>query len=120
VIKLIVKLLIVAIVANAAWHLMTAYTAYWKFKDAVQQTAQFGNDKSVEQLKSRVLQLASDYDLPVDENDFTVTRSRETLHTVIDGSFARDVELLPGYSRRWPFAFHVDTFSDAPLTGDRH
>jgi hypothetical protein len=97
---------------------MSAYTSYWRFKDAVAETTQFGNDKSVPMLKARVLQLAADYDLPIDDNDFTVTRSRESLHTIVDGSYSRDIELFPGYARPWPFAFHTDTFSDAPLTGD--
>ena len=116
--KFIVKLLIAALIANAAWHVMSAYASFWKFKDAVAQTAQFGNDKSVAMLKNRILQLATEYDLPVDDNGFTVTRSRESLHTVVDGSYTREIELVPGYSRRWPFPFHIDTFSDAPMTGD--
>ena len=116
--KFLFKLLIAALIANAAWHVMSAYMSYWKFKDAVAQTTQFGNDKSVATIKNRILQLATDYDLPVDDDDFTVTRSRESLHTIVDGSFTRDVELVPGYSRPWPFPFHVDTFSDAPLTGE--
>jgi hypothetical protein len=115
VIKLLIKLAIVALVANAAWHVMAAYTSYYKFKDAVQQTTQFGNDKSVEQIKSRVLSLASDYDLPIGEDDVTV--KREQLHTIVDGSYTKTLDLLPGYSRPWTFEFHTDTFSEAPLTG---
>jgi hypothetical protein len=115
VIKLLIKLAIVALVANAAWHVMAAYTSYYKFKDAVQQTTQFGNDKSVEQIKSRVLSLASDYDLPIGEDDVTV--KREQLHTLVDGSYTKTLDLLPGYSRPWTFEFHTDTFSEAPLTG---
>ena len=114
-IKLLIKLAIVALVANAAWHVMAAYTSYYKFKDAVQQTTQFGNDKSVEQIKSRVLSLASDYDLPIGEDDVTV--KREQLHTIVDGSYTKTLDLLPGYSRPWTFEFHTDTFSEAPLTG---
>src|SRR5262245_6452150 len=98
---------------------MTAYTAYWKFKDAVQQVTLFGNDKSLDTLKGRVLQLANDYDLPIDADDFTITRSRETLHTIVTGSYSRDIDLAPGFTRPWKFEFTIDTFSDAPLTGDR-
>jgi hypothetical protein len=115
VIKLLIKLAIVALVANAAWHIMAAYTSYYKFKDAVQQTTLFGNDKSVEQIKTRVLSLASDYDLPIGEDDVTV--KREQLHTLVDGSYTKTLDLLPGYSRPWTFEFHTDTFSEAPLTG---
>jgi hypothetical protein len=114
-IKLLIKLAIVALVANAAWHVMTAYTAYYKFKDAVQQTTQFGNDKSLEQLKTRVLTLAADYDLPLGEDDLTVTR--ELLHTKVDGSYTKTIDLLPGYSRPWTFEIHTDTFSEAPMAG---
>lgn len=118
-IKFLLKLAIAGLIANAAWHVMMAYTAYWKFTDAVQQTTQFGNDKSVETLKGRVLQLGTDYDLPIDSDDFTVTRSRESMHTIVDGAYSRDIEFAPGFTRPWTFRFHVDTFSDAPITGDR-
>jgi hypothetical protein len=118
-VKLILKLVIVGLVANAAFHLMTAYTSYWKFKDAVAQTTQFGNDKSLDTLKRRIVELAIEYDLPMDEGDFTIARSRETLHTVVDGSYTRDIDLLPGYSRPWKFDFKVDTFSDAPIKEER-
>ena len=114
-IKLIIKLAIVALVANAAWHLMTAYTSFYKFKDAVQQTTQFGNDKSLEQLKDRVLTLAADYDIPLGEQDVTVRR--ELLHTITDGAYTKTLDLVPGYSRPWKFEFHIDTFSEAPMAG---
>ena len=114
-IKLLLKLAIAALIANMAWHVMTAYMAYYKFKDAVQQTTQFGNDKTLDSLKRRVLQHASDYDLPIDENDFTI--KRDSFHTVTDGSYTRPIDLLPWYTRQWTFTFHIDTFSDAPMTG---
>ncbi len=114
--KLLIKLAIVALVANAAWHLMTAYTSYYKFKDAVQQTTQFGNDKSLDQLRTRILSLANDYDLPLGEDDFTVRR--ETLHTIVEGAYVKTIDLLPGYSKPWRFEFHTDTFSEAPM-GER-
>lgn len=113
-IKLLIKLAIVALVANAAWHIMAAYTSYYKFKDAVQQTTLFGNDKSLEQIKTRVLSLASDYDLPISEDDLTV--KREQLHTTVEGSYTKTIDLLPGYAHPWTFQFHTDTFSEAPVT----
>jgi hypothetical protein len=114
VIKLLLKLAIVAVLANAAWHVMGAYASYYKFKDAVQQTTLFGNDKTVDQLKARVLALAADYDLPLGDSDVTV--KREELHTIVDGAYTKTIDLLPGYSRPWTFEFHTDTFSEAPIT----
>lgn len=112
-IKLIIKLAIVALVANAAWHTMVAYASHYKFKDAVQQATQFGNDKTIDQLKTRILALASDYDLPIGEDDLTIRR--EELHTFVDGSYTKSIELLPGYSQSWTFEIHTDTFSEAPM-----
>src|SRR5262249_33762433 len=100
---------------NAAWHLMAAYTSHYKFKDAVQQATLFGNDKSVEQIKIRVLALASEYDVPLRETDVTV--QRDQLHTFVDGACTTTLDRFPGYSRPWSFEFHPDTFSEAPMTG---
>ena len=115
--KLLIKLAIVALVANAAWHTMTAYVTNYKFKDAVQQTTQFGNDKSIDQLKARILALATDYDLPVGDDNIAVRR--EGQHTIVDCEYTKTIDLVPYYSREWKFAFHTDTFSEAPMTGGR-
>lgn len=114
-IKPLLKLAVVGLVANMAWHLATAYVAHYKFTDAVQQTTQFGNDKSLDQLKRRVLQLAADYDLPLGEDAFTIRR--DTLHTITEGSYTRPIDLLPWYTRNWTFPFDIDTLSEAPMTG---
>jgi hypothetical protein len=115
--KLIVKLAIVALVANACWHVMSAYASYYKFKDAVAQTTLFGNDKTIEQLRARVVTLAAEYDLPVGEDDFSLRR--EARRTIVDGSYTRPIELAPGFSRPWEFRFRVETYSDAPVRGER-
>ena len=113
-IKLVIKLAIVALVANAVWHTMVAYTSYYKFKDAVQQTTQFGTEKSIDQLKLRIVALASDHDLPLSEDDLTIRR--DGLHTIVDGSYSKAIDLLPGYSQPWTFEIHTDTSSDAPTS----
>ena len=107
------KLIVVALVANAAWRAMSAYTSYYKFKDSVQQTTQFGNDRSVDQLRARILSLASDYDLPIGEDDLSV--ERDGLHTIVDVSYSKTIEFAPGFSRPWKFDVHTDTFSEAPM-----
>ena len=32
-------------------------------------------------------------------------------HTIVDGSYVRPVDLLPGYQYPWPFTWHIDTFT---------
>jgi hypothetical protein len=106
--KLIVKLLIAAVLANAAWRVGSAYAAFYKFKDAVYQTAQYGPARSDAELRERVLELAVQYDLPLSEEGFTITR--EENHTIVDGGYTVPIEFFPGVRREWPFTFNVDTF----------
>ncbi len=111
-IKLIVKLAIVALVANATFQLGSAYMSFYRFKDSVQEAAQFGGRKSEAELQQRVLDLASQYSIPIDEADFTVRRQEP--HTYINGSYKKTVQLFPGYPYDWPFTFNVDVFTVVP------
>ena len=108
-IKLIIKLAIAALIANAAWRLGSTYLAFYKFQDAVKESVLFGADKTVDQLRARTMELASQYDLPLTDENFTIKRGNE--HTIVDGSYAQPVQLVPGYTRPWPFSFHIDVLS---------
>ena len=55
---------------------------------------QFGGDRSQDQLRQRILDLASQFDLPITEDDFSVRRD-DSSHTHVDGSYTQPVELLP-------------------------
>jgi Tol biopolymer transport system component len=108
-IKTIIKLALAALIANAGWRVGSAYITFYKFQDAVTETAQFGSQKSEEELRQKVLVLAGDYDVPLAENAVTVRRENE--HTYVDGSYERILDLVPGYRHPWVFTFHVDTLS---------
>jgi hypothetical protein len=108
--KLLVKLALVALIANAVWRIGSAYIQFYRFTDAVTQAAQFGTERSRADLPQRVAQLASEYDVPLSVNDFTVQRDDRN-HTVIDGSYTQPVDLAPGYRYAWPFTLHVDVLN---------
>jgi hypothetical protein len=108
-IRLLVKLALAALIANAAWHVGSVYASYYKFKDAVQETTQYGAEKSDEELRARIVELGSEYDLPIDEDSFSLRRAGE--HTITDGAFTRKIDVLPNYSYPWPFTWHTDTFT---------
>jgi hypothetical protein len=108
-IKLAIKLAIVALIANAAWRVGSAYASYYKFKDAVHETTLYGPDKTDAQLRARILELATEYDLAIAEDSFTITR--ELNHTIVDGTFKQPVEVLPRYRYPWMFTWHVDTLT---------
>ena len=108
-IKLLLKLGVVALLANAAWQAAVVYAAHYKFRDAVESASQYGSALSIDQLRQRVVDLAAQYDVPEDPDSISVVR--DGTHTVIEGSYTRSVQLVPfpSYSYRWPFTWHVDT-----------
>ena len=109
--KVLIKLAIVALLANATWHVWGVYAAHFKFKDAVQSASQYNGARPDQELHSRILELASQYDVPVTDANFTIRRDQN--HTIIDGSYIRPVELLPGFSYPLTFSWHTDTFTVA-------
>jgi hypothetical protein len=113
-IRTALKLALVAIVANATWHLFAVYSAHYKFKDAVQYAAQVRGKKTDEQLKQEVLGIAAQAELPIEEERLTVRRLDDT-HTTVDTGYTRIVELFPGFTYPWPFTVHVDAYTKAPL-----
>jgi hypothetical protein len=107
--KTILKLIVVALLANAGFHASLAWIAHFRFKDAVQQTAQFGGRRSIQQIHDKVMEHASAFSVPLQEDSFTVRRD-DSQHTYIDGSYTQAIDLLPGKTYPWTFTFHVDTF----------
>src|SRR3954454_8593731 len=106
-VKLLVKLALAALVANAAWRLGSAYLQFYRFSDAVSQAAQFGPLKSRDDLERRVIDLASQYDVPLSSGDITVKQDEKN-HTIVDGAYTKPIDFAPGWQYRWPFALHVD------------
>jgi hypothetical protein len=113
--KTLIKLAIVALVANATWRVGSEYLSFYRFKDAVQETTQLGGRRSDAQLRSRIVELASNYDIPVDEESLTVTR-REN-HIIVDTEFKKRITLAPGFQYEWPFTLHVDTINFDSVPG---
>ena len=110
VIKGIVKLAIVAVLANALWHAFVPYSAHYKFKDGVEAAAQYGSEKSDDELRAKVLEIAAEHDVPQPAEGFTL--KRENAHTIIDGSYTQPIEIFPGVSYPYTFVWHTDTFVD--------
>jgi hypothetical protein len=110
--KLLFKLLIVALIANASWQVGSAYLNYYRFKDAVRQTTQFRGKLTDDQVHKRLLELANEYSVPVTDDTLTMT-VREN-HTIVEGSYVQPIDIVPTYRYDWPFKFYVDTFITDP------
>ena len=115
-IRLLVKLAIAGLIANAAWRTGSAYLSFYRFKDAAAETAQYSKGKSDDELRQRILDLASNYDVPLADDAVTVRHQDD--HTLVDASYMQPVELVPGYRYQWPFTFSIDTFTSIPLKKD--
>ncbi len=111
--RLLLKLAIAALIANAAWRAGSTYVTFYRFKDAVTETAQYSKGKSDNDVRRRVLALASDYDVPLAEAALTVRR--QDLHTLVNASYTQPVDLFPGFRYQWPFTIDIDTFTVIPI-----
>ena len=109
--KTIIKLLIAVALANALYHVATAYLSYFQFKDAVDELATHTTGTDA-QMKDKVAELATKYDEPVDPDAITIRH--EVQHVFIETSYAKDVQLFPGYVRKWPFEMKVDGYVIVP------
>jgi len=112
----LISLALAGFITYAAWNVANAWMTYFRFKDAVTDASQSGSALTPEQLRQRVLALASEYSVPLDEDALTVTRNQQTHHTEIDGRYQQAIAVLPWYQYPYTFTWHVDTFV---LTGLR-
>ena len=106
-IRSIIKLALVAVLANAAWRVGNAYLGYYRFTDAVQQLAHYRGDKSDAEIHDRVFGLAAQYDITVTDETLTIEKNEN--RTIVDGSYTKPIEFLPTVVYDWPFKVHIDT-----------
>jgi hypothetical protein len=111
--RLLLKLAIAALIANAAWRAGSTYVTFYRFKDAVTDAAQYSKGKSENEVRQRVLALASDYNVPLAEAALTVRR--QDIHTLVKASYTQPVDLFPGFRYQWPFTIDIDTFTVIPI-----
>ena len=108
-IRLLLKLIVVALLANATWHAFNVYAPHYRFKDGVQYAAQFRGDTSDEVLKDKILTLASQFEVPVTEDGVVVSHNGQ--QTSVKVSYVTSLELVPGMKRPWPLSFAVDVLT---------
>jgi len=107
VIKSAIKLAFVALLANATWQLGSVYWSHYKFVDAVHSTTQFRGNKSDAQLRTRILELANQFDVPVSDENLTIRVVDD--HTLVDSAYTRRIELAPRFTYLRSFTVHTDS-----------
>ena len=111
--KLLFKLAITALIANAAFRLGTEYLTHYKFRDSVREAAMFraGSD---DELRQRVMETAASYSIPLKEDGFTIRR--DSGQADIQGSYTKPIELVPGFPYAWRFNWEIEAIvNDVPL-----
>ena len=105
--KLLIKLALVGIIVNGAFHVGAAYWTHYQFRDDVQDLVQFrGSKDDGVVLRDKIMDLAKQYEIPVDERAIEIQSER--LHTLVTISYVRRIDLFPGVKRDWPFTANVD------------
>jgi hypothetical protein len=112
-IKTIIKFAIVVVLANGIWRVGSAYTSYYRFRDAVAEVALRSKGMTDDQLKDKVMALAAEYDEPIADDAIAVERDER--HTAIEASYVKPISVLPGYDYQWPFSLNVDTLVITPV-----
>jgi hypothetical protein len=106
-VKTLVKLIVVALFANALWRVGSTYATFYKFKDSVTEAAtQEGTAE--DDLRRKIVELARTYDVPLTAPAITITR--EAQHTSVQASYTKPVAVLPGYEYPWPFTVDIDAY----------
>jgi hypothetical protein len=104
-IKIIIKVALAALIVNATWRIGSAYFQFYTFKDAAREVAMTPR-ATEEQIRAAIMELAPQYDAPLEDEDLVIDQNDR--HVVVDASYVRTVEFLPGYAYPWHFAWSVD------------
>jgi hypothetical protein len=111
-IKLVIKLGIAALIANAAWQAGQTFADHYQFRDEVRQAALIRGQTDA-QLQSRVLELAANYDIPLTAEALSIRR--EERHIYVEGSYVRTVPIAPRLDYPWKFDWEVDAYIVDPV-----
>jgi hypothetical protein len=107
-IKRLVSLVIFLLVANAGARVAIVYFHDQQFTDAVRELSLFSGNKSEEVLRSKVMELAAQNQIPLDPDFVEITKKTVPGvgdHSAIKVSYAVMVPVIPGNPRRFQFDY---------------
>jgi len=112
VIKLLVKLTIVALLAHAAYHIGSEYLTYVRFRDAIRDAAMF-KAKNDAELMARIIELAEQYEVPLEADNLSIERHERTVS--IEGWYDKPIEVVPRYDYPWHFGLSLEVLTSAAV-----
>jgi hypothetical protein len=93
--KRLIELLFVAALGYALIHAVPVYWNHYKFGDALEEMATFAAGKSDDELRERVIKIASENDVPLQADDLVIHQSDDA--TEILAPYTEKVEVLPRF-----------------------
>jgi hypothetical protein len=99
----LIRLVVFAAIAWAAWHGGLAAWRQFQFNDDVEKIAQFGPDRDAGSVLAAVLEAGARYDLPITEKDVRIRQQDRPAELYIDVSYTSKIEILPRYYYPWTF-----------------
>jgi len=107
--KTFLKLLLAAIVINAAVRGGLAAKRYFEFKQAAQEAVLFGADTPVTDLRQIIIERARVLNLPIGADNVKV--NRQGGRTWADASYRQSIEVFPNQQYPVDWSFSVEGYS---------
>ena len=121
--KTLIKIAVALLVLHAAFRVGNAYWNFYRFEDALQQSAQFGERRSDKQLCDEAMGAATQYDIPIAAAGLTIFRGQNppfgcdggpagnqsasptqpATQIRIEGYYVDQLQIVPGYNYPWEF-----------------
>jgi len=109
--KTVIKLIIAAVLVNAAYRGGSVFLKYYQFKDETQQMVLFGQAETVQALAGQILNEAVKREVPLDGDGVSV--NREGMRTVAEVSYTERIEIFPRYFYPMAFSFSAEAYGVA-------
>lgn len=122
-VKTIIKIALALVVIHGAFRIGTAYWNFYRYEDALQQLAQFGERRTDKQLCDEAMSTAGTYGVPIAATGLNIHRganpafncedgsgaqqpgaiAQASGQMLIEGTYVEPVQVLPGYIYPWEF-----------------
>lgn len=100
--KTIIKLLVAALLINAAAQVGLAFFKYYQFEDAIHEAVLFSPQATDADIVKSISDIAEEREVPLEAGDILVTRTQNEVR--VHTSYDEDIAVVPGvYTKTWTF-----------------
>ena len=103
--KTVIKLLVAAVILNAAWRVGSTFLTYYRFEDRLQEVAQFGGSRPVAEVREQAVKVSKELDVPIEPDAIVVRKTDREIF--IDASYVDQLQVFPSYYYPWEFKLTV-------------